>query len=213
MYVGRSALEIKLRETPFVRAYGAQTEPVPMAIGAAPTERISRDAADETSGNRGEHKVAPAPDRIERGVLVARSTLVGLCLTAFACGIVVTVGFDHHHLRALEREARSQVEAVVVASPPVTPPAAAEAPKTSAPATPDPVVEQIQPAVASAPIEKVADKLTDKAPEKAASVRATAARAPRSPVARAAVRRRSPAASAPAGDEAPATAWVDPFAE
>ncbi len=228
VYVGRSALEIKLRETPVSSVFG-DGGPTPTPIVVAQTERIVR----ELPAASVPVEVAPAPPTVDQhepqgGVKLAKSTVLGLCLTAFACGIITTVTFDHQRLSELERQVRAQGEALATAArpapaPAVEEPAAAKAPPTTtveepappkapptqvAAASADPVVEQLPAPEATTS----ADRVLDRPPApKMAAARPTAARTPRPP--RAAVRRRpAPAASAPAQPD-PAAPWVDPFAQ
>jgi hypothetical protein len=200
VYVGRGALELKLRQ-PSLFLPRQTSESVPLPIGSAPTERISRPEPVEPDG-----PLAP----LDKRVLLAKSTLVGLCLTAFACGIVTTVAVDHHHMHGLEQRLRA-VEVAAAATPPPAPPVVAEV-APHAPAAPEPVLVQLP--RTSAP-EAAAP---DKTPDKATAPRLAAARTPRPPTPRApVVRRHAPAAPetsrAPTTPPAAAAAWVDPFAE
>jgi len=133
----------------------------------------------------------PATDlEVARRGIFTKSTMVGLCLTAFACGIITTVAFDHQRLRALERQVQTQAEALAAAAATPAPAAAAEptakvaaevaapaaaaeptakvAAEVAAPAA-DPVVEQLPAAPpatpAAAPVQATtaepADKLAD----------------------------------------------------
>ena len=196
VYLGRSALETSLREAPVLGPSGSI--PVPMA--AISTERISRPAPVE---------VSDGPDVIEKGVLIARSTLAGLCLTAFACGIIATIAIGHGHAPTLQHQAR------VAETPPAPAPATAAASAApaelpaAAPAAPDPLVVQL---AGTAPAEP--DQAVDKP---AAAPHVVAARTPRPPVTRTPPVRRRPApatvADAPASSAAAPAKWVDPFAE
>ncbi|HXU64049.1 MAG TPA: hypothetical protein VN962_20260 [Polyangia bacterium] len=229
--MGRSALEIKLRETPIASAYG-NDGPTPTPVVVL-TERMVREAPMELpaeSGGRME-PFPPATDlEVARRGIFTKSTMVGLCLTAFACGIITTVAFDHQRLRALERQVQTQAEALAAAAATPAPAAAAEptakvAAEVAAPAA-DPVVEQLPAAPpatpAAAPVQATtaepADKLADApaVPQKALGPRLTAARTPRPSAPRAAVRRRStataPAESSASPDQSDKP-WVDPFAE
>lgn len=230
MYVGKSALEIKLRETPIASAYG-NDGPTPTPVVALSTERIACAPVDLPVANAGRaESFAPVvEDQIPRHAILTKSTIAGLCLTAFACGIITTVTFDHQRLRALERQVHAQAEALVASTKPsaaAPPPAAELAPKAPAPEVPaDPIVQQLPPAPAvsaAPPVEAAAaetapDKLADALPvrQKTTGVRLAAARTPRPPAPRAAVRRRStpPAESAATTDQSAAAPWVDPFAE
>jgi hypothetical protein len=205
VYLGRSALEISLREAPALAANGS----IPVPVAAIPTERISRPALAE---------VPEVPDVIEKGVLIGKSTLAGLCLTAFACGIIATVAIDHRGgapvAQAPVAHAAPAPETTPVAAP--APQAIAEAPSNPAPgATASvPVVVQMAATPAAAP---------ESTPQKAAPTPAVAAaRAARpSVVARTPpVRRHVPPAGEPGtGTDAPpstppaAAKWVDPFAQ
>ncbi len=204
MYVGRSALEIKLREAPTPRAYGA-SEAVPVAMVSAPTERLMRPLAGTPPVER---------EEIPTGIMVARTTLVGLSLTAFACGIVVTVALDAHHLRALEHEVRAQAEVIAAAAqqpaPPAAPVVAEAAPRPiAAPSAPEPVVVQM-PAETPAPAAPVVR-------QPPAPARVAAARTPRPPAPRGTVRRRTAPTASPdpaePADNSSAAGWVDPFAQ
>ena len=239
VYVGKSALETKLRETPIASAYG-NDEPTPTPVVALSTERMVFDAPiEQPAANAGRAEpVAPVvEEQIARHGWLTKSTMVGLCLSAFACGIITTVMFDHQHLRALERQVHAQAEALATATraPAPAEPAPAAAPAKAAPAEPappppaEPIVEQLPPAptasaaaMPAAPVQAAvtaapaADKLGEAAPlpQKAPGPRLTAARTPRPPAPRAAVRRRStPPAESGGADEPAATPWVDPFAE
>ena len=104
VYLGRSALETSLREAPALGQSGLI--PVPMA--SVPTERISRPPAAE---------LPTEPDVIEKGVLVAKSTLAGLCLTAFACGIITTIAIGHGHAPSSVARSRASEEPVAAPAP------------------------------------------------------------------------------------------------
>ena len=194
VYVGRSALEIKLRETPIASAYG-NDGPTPTPVVVL-TERMVREAPMELPAASG-GRIEPFPPATDlevapRGIF-SKSTMVGLCLTAFACGIIATVAFDHQRLRALEQQVQTQAQALAAATatPAATQPAPAPAAESTAkveakgeakvaevaaPAA-DPVVEQLPaaaaatpaPAPAPAPVEATgaepaADKLADAPP-------------------------------------------------
>ncbi|MES1208417.1 MAG: hypothetical protein ABUS79_20965 [Pseudomonadota bacterium] len=173
---------------------------------AIPTERISRPAPAE---------VSTAPDVIEKGVLIARSTLAGVCLTAFACGIVATIAIGHGRAPAMARQTHvDEMPAVAQAPAPVPAiPAPAElAPAAAAPS--DPLVVQMAGPPAAEP-EPAADN-------PATAPQVVAARAPRPPVTRTSPARRRPAAlpgvpatraDAPASTASAPAKWVDPFAE
>ena len=199
VYLGRSALETSLREAPVFGPNGS----IPVPMTAVPTERIARTAAAEVPG---------APDVIERGVLIGRSTLAGLCLTAFACGIITTVAINHGgHAPEVVQQARVEQQQPTAAEEPPAAPAPAKPADVvaAAPAPADPLVVQMAAAPAAAP-----ERAVDKPP-----AQAVAARTPRPPVTRTppARRRATPAAPAQAEPTASAPAapakWVDPFAE
>jgi hypothetical protein len=144
-------LEIKLRETP---GPFDSAEPTPVSMGAAPTERLALPAPTEPPLARLQ---TLGPDRSEREVVIARSTLIGICLTAFACGIVTTVALDRHHFRAMERDLLRAHDEQTAFAPPEQPPAPAPAPAAEmAPpqpqaAAPAPVAPAPAPAAAPAP--------------------------------------------------------------
>ena len=236
VYLGRSALEIKLRETPGSTAFDAsEATPVPMAFG--PTERVSLPAPIEPPSPRlqpfsGDRSAEERPDK---QILITRSTLVGICLTAFACGIVTTVALDRHHFRALEHELRAhdtEQAAALPAPPPVPVPVLVpvpviEPPAAAAPAVASgPVVVQLgtqaaapaepsKPADAPAkPAEAASKAAVDSPPRTAtATARVAVARTPRPAAApRPAVHHKAAAETAP-DDPAPGGDWVDPFAQ
>ncbi len=215
VYLGRSALEIKLRETPAPDA--TEATPVPMAF--VPTERVSLPAPIEPPSPRlqpfGAHS-SDDEERPERQIALTRSTLIGICLTAFACGIVTTVALDRHHFRTLEHELRAAEQAVV--APPSPPEPVQEAPAPQAPAAPvaAPVVVQLgtESAAPVEPSKPAAEpgKPVD-LPAKPAIARAAVARTPRPTAApRPAMHHKAAGETAP---DAPAAGadWVDPFAE
>ncbi|MFL5308307.1 MAG: hypothetical protein ACJ8F1_24060 [Polyangia bacterium] len=195
VYLGRSALETSLREAPALGQSGL----IPVAMAAIPTERISRPALAD---------LPTTPDVIEKGVLIAKSTLAGLCLTAFACGIITTIAIGHGHAPSVAQVARVQ-ETQPAAAPAVADPAPAEVPAAAAPAPADPLVVQMAGTPAAEP-----ERAVDKAP-----AHVVAARTPRPPVTRTPPARRRPMTEAPAtvadapAASAPAAKWVDPFAE
>jgi len=225
VYLGRSALEIKLREMP---GPFDSSEPTPVTIGSAPTERLALPAPTEPPLARLQ---TLSIDRPEREVVLARSTLIGICLTAFACGIVTTVALDRHHVSAMEREMlRAHDEQAAVESPAPAPAPAAEmappqavapAPVAAAPApVAEPVVVQLgTPAsVDTPPAKPVAEpaKPVADAP-KPATARAAAARTPRPPAPARPAAHHKTAAEATPGTAPPASPaageWKDPFAE
>ncbi|HVT09089.1 MAG TPA: hypothetical protein VHO67_16630, partial [Polyangia bacterium] len=154
-------METSLREAPVFGPNGSI--PVPMA--AVPTERIARPASSEPSDE---------PVVIEKGVLISRSTLAGLCLTAFACGIITTVAISHGGRPPVV--AQQAVEQQPAAEPPPAPPVAAKPAAAevaaAAPAPADPLVVQMAAAPAAEP-----ERAVDKPP-----AHALAARTPRPPV-------------------------------
>jgi hypothetical protein len=235
VYLGRSALEIKLREAP-ATAFES-SEPTPVTLGSAPTERLALPAPTEPPLSR--LQSLSDDERPEKAVVLTRSTLIGLCLTAFACGIVTTVALDRHHFRAMERDLlRAHESETVAATPPpepvaepapVAPPAAQVEPaKPAMPAT-EPVVVQLgaQGAIDTPPAKPIAEPVKTVAePTKPAPVHVAAARTPRpvSPApapARPIVHHKAPAPTEAAPEPttpakpAPATVpeWKDPFAE
>ena len=79
--------------------------------------------------------LAAATDKI----VVSRNVLIGLCLTAFAFGIVTTLTVDHFHARASEAAMPREPEPVVLQTTPIeleARPAAATAPAPARPALP-----------------------------------------------------------------------------
>jgi len=240
VYLGRSALEIKLRETPAPTSFdAAEATPVPMAF--VPTERVSLPAPIEPPSPRlqpfsadrsGQARLDERLDeRPERQILLARGTLIGICLTAFACGIVTTVALDRHHFRALEHELRTHEteQAAVATTPPAEPVIEAPAPPAPAPAAaaPDPVVVQLgtpasapvetsKPAEAPKPAEPSSKAAVDAPPRTAtatATARVAAARTPRPAAAPRPAAHHKPATGLAPDAPAPSADWVDPFAE
>jgi hypothetical protein len=201
-------------------------------MGMATTERIALPAPVEPPSPRLQpfstdpaDKQVAKRERAERQIILARSTLIGICLTAFACGIVTTVALDRHHFRALEHELLAPEAEQAVVPPPSgpAPEVVAEVP-AQAPA-PEPVVVQMAPP-APAPVAPgtavdqpakpaaESNKLAEEA--KPTTARVAVARTPRPAAAPRPSVHHKPAAPAASTDPAPTSpnaGWVDPFAE
>ncbi|HVY38676.1 MAG TPA: hypothetical protein VHM31_12095, partial [Polyangia bacterium] len=120
-------------------------------MAAVPTERIARPAPSEASNE---------PDVIEKGVLIGRSTLAGLCLTAFACGIITTVAIGHGHAPAVVAQQAAQATVEHQA-------AAEQAPSVPAPANSAPAVAAAVPAPADPLVVQMASAAPAAEPERA----------------------------------------------
>jgi len=150
-------------------------------------------------------------------VVLSKNTLLGLCLTAFAFGIVTTLAIERGgHSRALEHEAASARPIDPPTDPTITRPAepAPVAPAAAvAPPPSDPVVVKLAPAAETKPVPPPAAL-----PRKVQAAAAHVAPAAAPPVRPAPVRAKRPTkpAATPADDfgaapAAPAKKWVDPF--
>jgi hypothetical protein len=235
VYLGKSSFKMKVgvRMTP--PAGPASTVPAtPRVLPAA--RPMSRTPSSAHSGSYGRRAVAPEGQLIQ-GVALAKSTLVGLCLTAFSCGIMCTVAVDRYWPRArtecvgtLPATTHAAAPADPVIQAPVRPapaPAASAADVVSLPpygeklSTADKVVAVEAAAVvpAAAPPTPV-PVLAAAAPPRARPVVApspaqrTAAPARLAPAqGPTAVRKRSGAAAADTSSPSPTETWSDPFAQ
>ena len=100
VYLGKSSFKMKVgvRMTP--PAGTAPTVPPAQRVPQTPRPalRTSRPPSPQ-SGSHGRPSAA-AEGPMVQGVALAKSTLVGLCLTAFSCGIMCTVAVDRYWPRA-----------------------------------------------------------------------------------------------------------------
>lgn len=214
--VGNRKVKIKANETPppapLVSA--ARVEGIPAAMPAhVPTERIPRRSPLRLS------LLAPATDKM----VVSRSALIGLCLTAFAGGVVITLAVDRVHARANEAFTHAPDPVLLQTTPlpePAPPAAAAPAPPATAVRTmpaADPVVVQL-PREAEKPFRLAAPAPRPARQVAVAPVHAGAARPSASQKKTAALPESAPTEAAPddkSTDSAlPAPVkkrWVDPF--
>ena len=240
VYLGKSSFKMKVgvRMTP-----PAGTAPtVPPAPRVTPTPppvwRTSR-AVSPQSGSHTRTPVAPTGQMVP-GVALAKSTLIGLCLTAFSCGIMCTVAVDRYWPRARAECGGTQTGATHAATAPTAPvEAAAPAAVASAASGADvtllppygeklPTAEKVAaaevevaaapaapvPAVAAAPVPRArAVGSTAPAPGPAA-LRAAAPARVTPAQGRTVVRKRpGPATAAADRSSSPTESWTDPFAE
>jgi hypothetical protein len=236
VYLGKSSFKMKVgvRTTPPVEM-SPTVAPSPRALQTPrPVLRTPRPPGMQSaSGSHSRPAVTP-DSQLVQSVALAKSTLVGLCLTAFSCGIMCTVAVDRYWPRA-----RTEC----VGAPSGTTTRAAVEPATGAPAQAAPVQPANVADVVSLPPygEKLptADKVVAVdtaavAPTPAPAIAAAAAPPPAravispSPATRAAaiarlapaqgrsVVRKRPGATAAAAERspsAPTETWTDPFAE
>ena len=130
VYLGKSSFKMKV---------GVRMTPAGEAPTVPPTPRVSqtprpmlRTPPSAQGGSHSRPGVAPEGQsaQLVQGVALAKSTLVGLCLTAFSCGIMCTVAVDRYWPRA-----RTEC---VGAQPGTTHAAAPANPVIEAPARPGP---------------------------------------------------------------------------
>lgn len=241
VYLGKSSFKMKVgvRTAPPVEM-SPTVAPSPRALQTPrPVLRTPRPAGMQ-SGSGSHNRPAVTPDsQLVPSVALAKSTLVGLCLTAFSCGIMCTVAVDRYWPRA-------RTECVGAQSGTTT--RAAVEPATGAPAQAAPVQPANVADVVSLPPygEKLpnADKVVAVdtavapaavAPTPAPAIAAATAALPAaravispSPATRAAavarlapaqgrtVVRKRPGATAAAAERSPSApieTWTDPFAE
>lgn len=222
--VGRPKFQSRSGATP-TPASPIKFEAVPVAVPGYRTDRISRmgGMGGMTPGS------ASAPASIAE-VVLSKTSLAGICLIAFACGIVTTVMVDRARPRASERDvATREPESAAPASEPVAPAQVAATPiapaqvapvqagpAPTAPTAGDPVVVQMPNlAETSGAHTTVALRSTPTASSRApARQRPTAATAPAKAAAAPAKAAAAPAKRtknlAPA---APGSKWIDPFSE
>jgi hypothetical protein len=199
--LGRSLYKVKAGGTP-TPAPQVNVNPGGVPVMVPPTSVLT----DRISRNVSAPSIRSSAIAKPGEVVLSKNTLIGLCLTAFACGIVTTLAIDRlGHTRASEHEMATAREAEPTAAPapapePVPVPAAQPAAATPAAAAADPVVVKLP---------AVVDVATPPAP----------AASPRKPL------RPLPAKPAPlhkkltsdlATDSTPAPSpapkkWVDPF--
>jgi len=155
----------------------------------------------------------PVEDPLVRGVAMAKTTFIGVCLTAFSSGIMCTIAIDHFWPRG--RAECSAPVASAVAAPPaesdpgfVVPPEPAMPPATLAEETPPIAVVTPRPAAAPPPTARVVVS-TGRATASPGAAPAPARPGPAQ--GRATARKRS--ASTPGGDKmmTPTGVWIDPF--
>lgn len=223
--VGNRKLKVKQSVTPPPAPLVSATpgEGIPAAMPAnVPTERIAR--VPRVSPLR-LSLLAPATDKM----VVSRSVLIGLCLTTFAGGVVITLAVDRMHARASEAFTHAPDPVLLSTTPipeparpapaAVTPSVALTPPVTAAPApaAADPVVVQLpreteKPQALAPPVARPVRQLA------AAPVHPTAPRATAVQKKAAAPKESAPTEAAP--DEEPADSalpapvkkkWLDPF--
>jgi hypothetical protein len=218
--VGNRKFKIEASGTPPPLVPAVPAEGTPVAMPAQiPTERIPRRSPLRLS------LLAPATDKM----VVSRSALIGLCLTAFAGGVVITLAVDRVHASASEAFTHAPDPVLLSTTPipeparpapaAVTPSVALTPPVTTAPApaAADPVVVQLpreteKPQALAPPVARPVRQLA------AAPVHPTAPRATAVQKKAAAPKESAPTEAAP--DEEPADSalpapvkkkWLDPF--
>ncbi len=101
VYLGKSSFKMKVgvRMTPPAEA--APTVPPTPRVSQTPRPML-RTPPSAQGGSHSRPGVAPEGQsaQLVQGVSLAKSTLVGLCLTAFSCGIMCTVAVDRYWPRA-----------------------------------------------------------------------------------------------------------------
>ena len=234
VYLGKSSFKMKVgvRATPPAEM-SPTVPPSPRNLQTPRPALMTPRPPGTQSGSHGRPSVVP-DNQLVQGVALAKSTLVGLCLTAFSCGIMCTVAVDRYWPRARTECVGAQAGATT---------RAAMDPAIGAPAQAAPVQAANVADVVSLPPygEKLptADKVVavdtaavppTPAPAIAAAASPPALRAVDSPspgarapaVARVApaqgrtVVRKRPSSTAAAADRspsAPTATWTDPFAE
>lgn len=229
VYLGKSSFKMKVgvRMTPPAEAT-ATMPPSPRVLQTPrPTLGTPRVPSTQSGSHSRQQVVAPAPapdSQLVHGIALAKSTLVGLCLTAFSCGIMCTVAIDRYWPRA-----RTEC---VGAQPGTTHAAAPTGPVIEAPARPASANAPSGADVVSLP--PYGEKLptADKVIAVEAAAVAPAAVAPPSPATRttapvrlapsqaqaqgrSVVRKRPAPATVTAekSSASPTETWTDPFAE
>jgi hypothetical protein len=244
VYLGKSSFKMKVgvRMTP-PAGTTPTVPPSPLRGLQTPRPRL-RTPPRNPSAQSGSHSRPPvAPEgAMVQGVALAKSTLVGLCLTAFSCGIMCTVAVDRYWPRARTECVGAQPGATTRAAAPVEP--VIEPPAQPAPAKAASVAEVVSlppygeklptadkvvaveaaaaapaaVAVAPAPAPSMPPAVAPRARPVASPAPAprTAAPARLGPAQGRTVVRKRPGPAAVAADQssaAPTETWTDPFAE
>jgi hypothetical protein len=168
--VGNQKFKIKANVTPPPVVTPASVTPLegtPAVVRARiPTERMARVPSNRFS------TLAAATD----GVVVSKNVLIGLCLTAFAGGIVTTLAVDRIRARAAEPAGVRDPQPVVLETTPLPdPPAAATPPKVpAAPVAQAAPVVPPAPVVQAAPVAPAVDPVVVKLPPASESMTAPA---------------------------------------
>jgi fused signal recognition particle receptor len=214
--VGNRKFKIEASGTPPPLVPAVPAEGTPVAMPAQiPTERIPRRSPLRLS------LLAPATDKM----VVSRSALIGLCLTAFAGGVVITLAVDRVHASASEAFTHAP-DPVLLQPTPIPEPAPRDVPAPTPPATAaralpaaDPVVVQL-PRDTEKPFPTAPTAPRPMRQVAAAPVHASAARSSASQKKTAALPESAPTEAAPddqSTDSALPTPikkkWVDPFAQ
>ena len=238
--VGRPKFKSRSGATP-TPAPQNKFEAVPVAVPGYRTDRISRMGG--IGGTGGTTAVSsPAPASIAE-IVLSKTSLAGICLIAFACGIVTTVMVDRARPRASERDvATREPEAAAPASEPVAPAQVAATPiapaqvaavqAAPAPTAGDPLVVQMPNlaetsgahttvALRSAPTASSRAPARQRPTAATAPAKATATSAKKAAAtpAKAAAAPAKVAAAAPAkrtktpAPAAPGNKWIDPFSD
>ena len=149
--VGNQKFKLKASVTPSPVVTPTSVTPLegtPAMVRAnIPTERVSRVPSNRFS------TLAAATD----GIVVSKNVLIGLCLTAFAGGIVTTLAVDRVHARATEPAAAPRdpqpvvLETTPIPDPPEPPAAPTRPAAQAAPATPAPGAQPAPATQAAAP--------------------------------------------------------------
>lgn len=206
VYLGKSSFKMKVgvRMTP--PAGTAPTVPPAQRVAQTPhTPRpVLKTSRPPSAQSSSPSRPGVAEGQLVGGVALAKSTLIGLCLTAFSCGIMCTVAVDRYWPRA-----RTEC---VGAQPGTTHAAAPANPVIEAPARPGPGKAPTAADVVSLPPygEKLptADKIVavDSAPVSPAAVSPAAVPSPPAPTVAAA----APSRARPAVSPAPAPRTAAP---
>jgi hypothetical protein len=239
VYLGKSSFKMKVgvRMTP--PAGTAPTVPPTPRVTPTPPPVWRTSRVVSQSGSHTRPPVTPTGQMVP-GVALAKSTLIGLCLTAFSCGIMCTVAVDRYWPRARTECGGTQTGAthaaaptapVEVAAPVAVAPTASVADVTMLPPygeklpTADKVVAaEVEgaaapaapaPAVATAPAPQ-ARAATRTSPALRAPAPRAAAPARTTPAQGRAVVRKRPGPATAAADKSPSSpteSWTDPFAQ